>query len=138
MGEGHGHGHGTAAGRHRARLVAVPAITLAILAVEVAGALVSGSLALLADAGHVGTDAAGIPLALFAARSPASTTAEIGARAGCRTPMHTPRCSGVSGMTARTWVGVNLSSGTCARSSRCTDHLASRATTTPAVVAASG
>jgi cobalt-zinc-cadmium efflux system protein len=45
----------------------VLAIVLAVLAVEVVGAALSGSLALLADAGHMLTDAAGIALALAAA-----------------------------------------------------------------------
>jgi cobalt-zinc-cadmium efflux system protein len=43
------------------------AVSLAFLAVEVAGGLLSGSLALLADAGHMLADASGIGLALFAA-----------------------------------------------------------------------
>ena len=60
------HAHATAAGRHRGRLVAVLLITLTVMAVEVVGGLVSGSLALLADAGHMLTDAAGVAVALFA------------------------------------------------------------------------
>jgi cobalt-zinc-cadmium efflux system protein len=44
----------------------VLAITVAILAAEVAGALWSGSLTLLADAGHMLTDAGGIVLSLLA------------------------------------------------------------------------
>jgi cobalt-zinc-cadmium efflux system protein len=63
---GHDHGHGTAAARHRGRLAVVLAITVAVLLAEVVGALWSGSLALLADAGHMGADAAGIAVALFA------------------------------------------------------------------------
>lgn len=59
--------HVTATGRHRGRLTLALAITLAILAVEVAGALVTGSLVLLADAGHLATDAAGVGLSLLAA-----------------------------------------------------------------------
>ena len=43
-------------------------ITLAVLAIQVVGALLSGSLALLADAGHLGTDAVGVGLALLAVR----------------------------------------------------------------------
>ncbi|MFI6514945.1 cation diffusion facilitator family transporter [Spirillospora sp. NPDC050679] len=66
MGHGHGHGPVTASGRHRGRLVLVLVITGVILAVQVVGALVSGSLALLADAGHVLTDTAGVALALVA------------------------------------------------------------------------
>ncbi len=66
MGAGHSH-DARAAGRHRGRLTAVLAITLVVLVVQVAGGVLSGSLALLADAGHVLTDAAGVGLALLAA-----------------------------------------------------------------------
>jgi cobalt-zinc-cadmium efflux system protein len=66
MGAGHSHG-ADAAQRSRRVLSQVLAITVAVLLVEVAGAFVSGSLALLADAGHMLTDAAGLSLALFAA-----------------------------------------------------------------------
>jgi cobalt-zinc-cadmium efflux system protein len=41
-------------------------LTVAMLAAEVVGSVFSGSLALLADAGHMATDAAGIALALGA------------------------------------------------------------------------
>ncbi|HJU00698.1 MAG TPA: cation diffusion facilitator family transporter [Actinomycetes bacterium] len=62
-----GHDHGTsAAGAHRGRLLLVLLLTTSILVVEVIGGLISGSLALLADAGHMLTDAAGIGLALLA------------------------------------------------------------------------
>jgi cobalt-zinc-cadmium efflux system protein len=66
----HGHGHGLDAGRaeDRRRLVAVLAVTLTVLVVEVLGALLSGSLALLADAGHMLTDSAAIAIALVATR----------------------------------------------------------------------
>ena len=65
---GHGHGHGpvTAAQEHRSRLAAVLVLTLAVMVAEVIGALVSGSFALLADAGHMLTDAGGLALALVA------------------------------------------------------------------------
>jgi cation diffusion facilitator family transporter len=66
MGHGHAHAPVTAAGGQRRRLVVVLFLTLAVLGAEVAGAVVSGSLALLADAGHMATDAAGIALALAA------------------------------------------------------------------------
>ena len=62
-----GHGHGQSAARAgRGRLLAVFLISLAVLVVEVVGGLVTGSLALLADAGHMLTDVAGIGLALLA------------------------------------------------------------------------
>ena len=60
------HTHGSAAAAHRGRLVAVFAISLAILVIEVVGSVVTNSLALLADAGHVLADVAGIGLALLA------------------------------------------------------------------------
>ncbi|MGC9665278.1 cation diffusion facilitator family transporter [Planosporangium sp. 12N6] len=72
MGAGHGH-HGhhhgavTATGRHRSVLAGVLVISAVIFVLEVVGAVVSGSLALLADAGHVLADAGGVALALGAA-----------------------------------------------------------------------
>jgi cobalt-zinc-cadmium efflux system protein len=60
------HAHGTAAAANRSRLVAVFALTLGVFVVELVGGLVSNSLALLADAGHMFTDVAGIGLALLA------------------------------------------------------------------------
>ncbi len=69
MGGDHGHDHGLGgiAGTHRRPLAWVLGISTAILAAEVVGALASGSLALLADAGHMLTDVAGLSLALVAA-----------------------------------------------------------------------
>ncbi|MFN2537163.1 MAG: cation diffusion facilitator family transporter [Mycobacteriales bacterium] len=63
---GHGHQHHTAAGEQRSRLAVVLCITVAILVAEVIGGLVAHSLVLLADAAHMGADAAGIGLSLFA------------------------------------------------------------------------
>lgn len=59
------HDHG--AGSDRRRLAWALAITLAVLAVQAGGATFTGSLALLADAGHVATDALGLVAALVAA-----------------------------------------------------------------------
>jgi cobalt-zinc-cadmium efflux system protein len=66
MGHGHTHATVTEGGTQRHRLTAVLVLTLAVMTAEIVGALVSGSLALLADAGHMATDAAGIALALGA------------------------------------------------------------------------
>ena len=60
------HAHGTAAAANRGRLTVVFGLTLAVFVVELIGGLVSNSLALLADAGHMFTDVAGIGLALLA------------------------------------------------------------------------
>jgi cobalt-zinc-cadmium efflux system protein len=63
----HAHPHApTAAAGQRGRLAVVLALTLAVLVAEVTGAALSGSVALLADAGHVATDAVGLALALGA------------------------------------------------------------------------
>ena len=66
MGFGHSHGEGTAAYRYRRRMVAVLCIIGTITVVQVVGATLSGSLALLADAGHGLTDGIGVGLALLA------------------------------------------------------------------------
>src|SRR3546814_9868325 len=68
MGRGHGHAHTHATGRaeDRKRLQIVLAVTATVMVVEVIGAFITGSLALLADAGHMATDAAAVPLALGA------------------------------------------------------------------------
>lgn len=56
----------TAGRAHRSRLAIVLAITLVVLVLEVLGAWLSDSLALLADAGHLLTDVAALTLALVA------------------------------------------------------------------------
>ena len=56
----------SAARANATRLLAVLGLSLSVLAIEIVGGLVSHSLALLADAAHVFTDAAGISLALLA------------------------------------------------------------------------
>jgi len=68
---GHNHSHaapqgGSAGARHRNSLIWALALTSVYLVAEVIGALVSGSLALLADAAHMLTDVGGLALALFA------------------------------------------------------------------------
>ncbi len=67
-GGGHAHGHGvTSTGRHRRRLLIVIGITASVMVFQAVGAWLSGSLALLADAGHMLTDTAGLVIALLAA-----------------------------------------------------------------------
>jgi cation diffusion facilitator family transporter len=66
MGHDHGAAHGTASAAHRGRLAVVLALTCGVFVIEVVGALLSGSLALLADAAHMATDAVGIGTALGA------------------------------------------------------------------------
>jgi cation diffusion facilitator family transporter len=66
MGHGHTHAPVTAGAGQRRRLAVVLGLTLAVLVAEAVGAVLTGSLALLADAGHMATDAVGIGLALAA------------------------------------------------------------------------
>ncbi|MBD0841253.1 cation diffusion facilitator family transporter [Streptomyces sp. TRM68416] len=81
MGAGHDHGHahgapagGTATAAYRGRLRVALSITLTVMVVEVVGGVVADSLALVADAAHMATDALGLGMALlaihFASRPP--------------------------------------------------------------------
>jgi cobalt-zinc-cadmium efflux system protein len=63
-----GHAHGVSADPDRRRLAGALALILALMAVEVAAAVVAHSLALLSDAGHMLTDAAAIGFSLLALR----------------------------------------------------------------------
>ncbi|MFE2032163.1 cation diffusion facilitator family transporter [Streptomyces scopuliridis] len=88
MGAGHNHGHthggppaGTATAAYRGRLRIALSITLSVMVVEIIGGIAADSLALLADAAHMATDAVGLGMALlaihFAAR-PADETRTFG------------------------------------------------------------
>ena len=78
--QAHGHTHDHAHANRRAVGIAA-ALTGAFMLVEVAGGLISGSLALLADAGHMLTDFAALSLAWIAFRiaaRPADATRTFG------------------------------------------------------------
>ncbi|MEU6477271.1 cation diffusion facilitator family transporter [Streptomyces sp. NPDC047017] len=71
MGAGHDHGHthgatGTAAAAHRGTLRIALSITLAVMVVEIVGGVLADSLALVADAAHMATDALGLGMSLLA------------------------------------------------------------------------
>ena len=75
MGHGHNHGPGIAHGHshgggdlNERRLLLAGVLTTVTLIAEAAGGIISGSLALLADAGHMLTDAAALALAYLAVR----------------------------------------------------------------------
>ena len=72
-GHGHGHGHGTAAAthagsRHRWRLSVAFVLVAAFFVVELTYGVLSGSLALLSDAGHMAADVVALGAALVATR----------------------------------------------------------------------
>jgi cobalt-zinc-cadmium efflux system protein len=75
MGAGHDHAV-TTARANRGRLLTVLAMTSLVLVAEIVGGLLTGSLALLADAGHMFTDVAGLSLSIlaitFAAKPPSA------------------------------------------------------------------
>ena len=62
---GHSHNHG--AGASRGRLLVALCLSTTVLVAEIVTALLTGSLALLADAGHMLTDVVGLVMALVAA-----------------------------------------------------------------------
>ncbi|MEU4577758.1 cation diffusion facilitator family transporter [Nonomuraea sp. ATR24] len=66
MGSGHGHGH--AAGRHRWRLAVSFVLIGVFFVVELVFGLLSGSLSLLSDAGHMAADVVTLGAALVATR----------------------------------------------------------------------
>ena len=66
MGAGHDHGH--AGGRHRWRLAVSFGLVAGFFVVELVAALVSGSLALRSDAGHMAADVVALGAALLATR----------------------------------------------------------------------
>ncbi|MGH8174159.1 MAG: cation diffusion facilitator family transporter [Rhodanobacteraceae bacterium] len=77
----HAHDHGAASGRSESRLLFAFALTLLMLVAEAVGGLISGSLALLADAGHMLVDAAALLFAWLGAhfaRRPADARRSFG------------------------------------------------------------
>ena len=66
MGVGHDHGPITAGAANKRRLAVVLGMMLTVALVQVIGATLSDSIALLADAGHTVTDSLGVALALAA------------------------------------------------------------------------
>jgi cobalt-zinc-cadmium efflux system protein len=66
MGHDHGHANARAGARHAGRLWLSLALIVGFLVVQVVTGLVTGSLALLSDAGHMATDALGLGMALAA------------------------------------------------------------------------
>lgn len=64
----HGHGHVPSVIKHERPLWIAFALTAVVLLAEVAGGLLSNSLALLSDAAHMMTDVAALGISLFAVR----------------------------------------------------------------------
>jgi cobalt-zinc-cadmium efflux system protein len=101
----HGHDHVHRAGNQRA-LGLVLALTLTYTVVEVIGGLLTGSLALLADAGHMLSDAVALALALGAAwlaSRPATPERSFGFR---RAEILAALANGITLVVIAIWVAV--------------------------------
>jgi len=99
-----GHPHGAGAGKRA--LAFVFALTAAFLAIEVVGGLLTGSLALLADAGHMASDAVSLGLALFAvwlAERPATPQRSFGYK---RAEILAALANGVTLVAVSVWIFV--------------------------------
>jgi cobalt-zinc-cadmium efflux system protein len=66
MGAGHSHSHSHASSRNRTRLALTLGLAAAYMVAEAVGGWLTGSLALLADSGHMLSDVAALGLSLFA------------------------------------------------------------------------
>ena len=64
----HDHQHAGSEGANTRRLAITLGLVVAYMGIEVAGGLLANSLALIADAGHMFSDAAALGLTLFAMR----------------------------------------------------------------------
>ena len=95
MGHDHDHGLARAGERHRGRLLAAFVVIFGFFVVEAIAGVVTNSLALLSDAGHMLTDVIGIGMALAAISwpDPARTSDRPGTRSGCTASRSSPRSS---------------------------------------------
>ncbi|QIN83880.1 cation diffusion facilitator family transporter [Rubrobacter tropicus] len=101
---GHAHSHGAGAGKRALTFVFM--LTTAFLVLEVAGGFLTGSLALLADAGHMASDAVSLGLALFAvwlAERPATPKRSFGYK---RAEILAALANGVTLVAVSVWIFV--------------------------------
>ena len=105
---GHDHGRGSSV-QHRSRLAVVLVLSLTVLVVEGIAAWITGSLALLADAGHMLGDTFGVGMALVAI-----SVAQVAGRPGSRrsfgyhrTEILAAAVNGLILLILSIWVAVN-------------------------------
>ncbi len=105
---GHDHNHGSGV-QHRSRLVVVLGLSLTVFVIEAVAAWITGSLALLADAGHMLGDSFGVFMALVAI-----SVAQVGGRPGSRrtfgyhrTEILAAAANGLILLGLSIWVAVN-------------------------------
>lgn len=100
----HDHSHGAGAGK--GALTFVFLLTAVFLVLEVVGGLLTGSLALLADAGHMASDAVSLGLALFAvwlAERPATPKRSFGYK---RAEILAALANGVTLVAVSVWIFI--------------------------------
>ena len=106
----HAHAGSARRGDSRRRMRVALAINVALLAAEVVGGVLTGSLAVLADAGHLLSDVGAIVLALAAshlASRPAGAVAPLATSAlRCLRRSSTAWCSSRSGSASRWWLSA--------------------------------
>ena len=100
---GHGHHHHAAQASHR-RLLGALLVTVAAMVVGVIGGLLSGSLALIADAGHMLADAGSLGLALLAARQALREADASHSYGHVRLPVLAAFVNGLLLLTASAWI----------------------------------
>jgi cobalt-zinc-cadmium efflux system protein len=101
-----GHEHGQSSANKRRLAIAI-AIVASVLVLEIVGALVSGSLALLADAGHMASDLIALVVALIAivvAARPASDRQTFGYQ---RTEVFAALINGLLLIGVAVWVSID-------------------------------
>ena len=102
----HGHDHGHAAHASHRRLLGALIVTVAAMLIGIVGGIVSGSLALLADAGHMLADGGSLGLALLASRQ-ALRPADPGHSYGhVRKPVLAAFVNGLLLLAVSAWIGV--------------------------------
>ncbi len=104
-GHGHSHAHGVSASNEHQVLFAA-GLTLSFMVAEVVGGLWSGSLALIADAGHMLTDTAALVFAWLGfrlARRPATAAFSYGLK---RFPVLVAYTSGLSMFVITAWIVI--------------------------------
>lgn len=100
----HDHSHGAGAGKRALTFVFL--LTTVFLVLEVVGGLLTGSLALLADAGHMASDAVSLGLALFAvwlAERPATPKRSFGYK---RAEILAALANGVTLVAVSVWIFI--------------------------------
>jgi cobalt-zinc-cadmium efflux system protein len=103
---GHDHGHAAAGAADRRWLTAALAVVVVFMAAEVVAGLLARSLALLADAGHMLTDAAALLVAVIASRLAARPARGAFTYGFARVDALSGQANGITLLLLAAWFGV--------------------------------